>query len=194
MAVAQAGGNDSRGGSCSQDGRQADTSIDSPSLDLLSSPLDFLYAEHLRQRQFAKLLGLIADGVINRRTIAAAAEFVENDLATHILDEEVSFFPLLRPLCQPEDRVDDLLALLSQEHREDEGESERVLSALARLSATEPPSDADKQTLRSFSDHLRGHLALENGVLLPLARSRMTSEALQLMSQSMSLRRNIKKS
>jgi len=189
MAVAHMGGNNCRGGSLNPADNRADLSIDPPSLDLLASPLDFLYAEHLRQRQFAKLLGLIADGVINRRTIAAAAEFVENDLAAHILDEEVSFFPLLRPLCLPEDKIDDLIGVLADEHREDEGESEKLLRVLSRLLDGEVADEGDIKTLRSFSEHLKGHLALENGVLLPLAKARMTPEALELMAQSIIERR-----
>lgn len=165
------------------------TAIDSPPAALIGSPLEFLFAEHLRQRQFAKLINLIADGVINRRTIVSAIKFVENDLARHILDEEVSFFPLLRPQCDPEDRIDSLLSLLADEHREDEAASENVLQILHLLATGGPPSEADSERLRAFADHLKRHLALENGVLLPLARGRMTAESLRLLSQSISMRR-----
>lgn len=165
------------------------TAIDALPVELLSSPLDFLFAEHLRQRQFAKLLTLIADGVINRRTIAGAASFMENDLAQHILDEEVSFFPLLKPLCEAEDNIDALLDLLAAEHREDEEASVAVLGILREMAAGEEPGQMGQSALRDFAEHLRHHLALENGVLLPLARARMTPDALSLLWQLMEMRR-----
>ncbi len=163
--------------------------IDAPSVELLSAPLDFLLAEHLRQRQFAKLLTLIADGVINRRAIAGTASFMENDLAQHILDEEVSFFPLLKPLCVADDNIDALLDLLAAEHREDEETSETVLSVLRAMAAGEEPGELDRAALRDFAEHLRHHLALENGVLLPLARARMTPGALRLLAELFATRR-----
>lgn len=179
-----------RGAPSAKDGSaDARNAIDAPNVSLLSSPLDFLFTEHLRQRQFAKLLMLIADGVINRRSIAGAALFIENDLAQHIRDEETSFFPLLRPLCDAEDNIDALLSLLAAEHREDESASDTILGILRAMAAGGEASDTDRAALRDFTEHLRHHLALENGVLLPIARMRMTKEALDLLAQSMSLRR-----
>lgn len=163
--------------------------IDAPSVELLSAPLDFLFAEHLRQRQLAKLLTLIADGVINRKAIAGAASFVENDLAQHILDEEVSFFPLLKPLCEPDDNIDALLDLLAAEHREDEETSATVLSILRAMATGAEPGEMGRAALRDFAERLRHHLALENGVLLPLARARMTPGALSLLAQLITMRR-----
>lgn len=179
-------GNHDRGEYKADDPR---TVIDAPSVELLSSPLDFLFAEHLRQRQFAKLLALIADGVINRRAIAGAASFMENDLAQHILDEELSFFPLLKPLCEADDNIDALLDLLAAEHREDEEASVTVLSILREMAAGEGPGEIGQAALRDFAEHLRHHLALENGVLLPLARARMTPGALSLLGQLITMRR-----
>ncbi|MCB2113125.1 MAG: hemerythrin domain-containing protein [Parvularculaceae bacterium] len=164
-------------------------SIDALPAALISSPLDFLHAEHLRQRQFAKLLSLIADGLANERAIEAALKFVRTDLTLHILDEEISFFPLLRPLCRPEDKIDDLIGVLAEEHREDEKESEKLIEVLEHLLNGEAPSTRAAEILRSFSEHLKGHLALENGVLLPLAKARMTPQSLQLLSQSILDRR-----
>lgn len=172
-----------RGGSGRAGPSEKRISIDPPPSNMASDPLDFLMAEHLRQRQFANLLNFIAEGVINRRTIAESIKFVENDLAEHILDEEISFFPILRPLCVEADKIEDLLGLLAQEHREDEGESEDILAILRSAGAGSSPSDEDRERLRLFADRLKRHLALENGVLLPMARARMTPDALDILSQ-----------
>jgi len=189
MAAPRHDAPESRGGSGKAAPSEQRISIDPSPSNMASDPLDYLMAEHLRQRQFANLLNFIAEGVINRRTIADAIRFVENDLSEHILDEETSFFPILRPLCVEADKIDDLLGLLAEEHREDEGESEGILTILRAAGAGSAPTEAERERLRLFADHLKRHLALENGVLLPLARARMTPEALQILSQSMLRRR-----
>lgn len=163
--------------------------ISPPATSLLKEPLEFILEEHLRQRQAAKILCLIADGVVNRRTIEAAADFIRHDLALHILDEELSLFPALRVSCLPEDNIGQLLDILAVDHREDErlsGEVRRILSALL---AGESLADADAVNLRAFADHLRRHIALENGVLLPLAAARLDVDAIALLSTSMVERR-----
>ncbi len=167
------------------DGRGSKAAIDPPDLKLISSPLDFLFAEHLRQRQFAKILALAADDVINRKTIRSVIAFIRADLAQHIRDEEIAFFPSLRRLCGPDDNIDAILDVLAEEHREDETASEAVLSTLQKLEKGEKASEAESAALRDFADHLRRHIALENGVLLPIARARMTAEALSLVAQSL---------
>lgn len=190
MMIAQQERGDGRPDAASLDVDHRGSVIDASCANLLSSPLEFLYAEHLRQRQFARLLTLIADGVINRKTIKEAIAFIEADLAHHILDEELSLFPLLRRACPADDRIDELLALLSEDHRQDEGGSEAVLIVLRRMAGGESAQARDEAVLRDFADHLRRHLALENGVLLPLAESRMTPDLLRILSQSMTARRN----
>ncbi|MFZ5617639.1 MAG: hemerythrin domain-containing protein [Pseudomonadota bacterium] len=165
------------------------TAIDAQSAELLSAPIDFLYAEHLRQRQAAKIIALIADGVINRRTICATIEFIRNDLPMHILDEETSLFPILRRRCPPDDKIDELLSLLAADHRDDERISEEVVAILRKLASGESANDADQSVLRRFADHVRHHLALENGVLIPIARARLNDEMLSVITQSMIARR-----
>ncbi len=194
MTIAHHDNHDSGAGSDADEADDPRAVIDSPAFSLMSSPIDFLFAEHLRQRQFAKLLTLIADGVINKKAIAGAAHFIENDLALHILDEEISFFPLLKPLCAADDNIDALLGLLADEHREDESASEPILDILRAMKLGNEPGEQGQALLRDFAEHLRHHLALENGVLLPIARARMTREALGALAQSMTLRRNSKRS
>ena len=119
--------------------------IDAPSPDCASSPLDFLFGEHLRQRQLAKVLTLIADGVINRKTIAGAISFIKNDLALHILDEELSLFPALRSACEADDKIDEILEILAREHREDESGSDELIEILTRMAAGLAPSERDRE-------------------------------------------------
>ncbi len=189
MMIAHHDDNERRGGSGEMGDHDPRTAIDASNPGLIASPLDFLFAEHLRQRQFAKILTLIADGVINRKTITSAIAFVKGDLALHILDEEICFFPTLQSMCEPEDKIDAILGLLAAEHREDEAASEAVVKILQQIAGGGRADEAGRLVLRDFADHLRHHIALENGVLLPIARARMNDDALRFVAQSMAMRR-----
>ncbi len=191
MSIAHHDGHERRDGAGAIGDDDPRAAIDPVEPALLATPLDFFFAEHLRQRQLAKILTLIADGLINRRTIATVIAFIRTDLAQHILDEEISFFPFLRPLCHPEDNIDAILNLLAEEHRADESESEAMIAILDDMAKGGEAGDAARGKLRDFADRLRHHLALENGVLLPLARARMTGDALRLVAQSMAARRGV---
>jgi hemerythrin-like domain-containing protein len=193
MSVANHGGEEQNGGSGDMDDGDPRAAIDACDPGLIANPLDFLLNEHLRQRQFAKILTLIADGVINRRTVRGVIDFITNDLAQHILDEEISLFPVLRPLCEQDDKIDAILGVLADEHREDESTSDDVLAILRKIEKGEKTSLSDRATLRNFAEHLRHHIALENGVLLPIARARMTADALRIVEQSLKSRRSRKR-
>lgn len=193
MVIAHGDGRDRRAENDGAERSDPRTAIEPQSVALINSPLDFLLAEHLRQRQAAKILSLIADGLINRRTIATVIRFIEEDLAQHILDEETSFFPLLKGKCEKEDNIEALLDLLADEHREDEQQSGEVLGVLRSLAGGGDANAAECALLREFADRLRRHIALENGVLLPLARSRLDPLSLDVIAQSMTSRRSGRK-
>lgn len=166
------------------------TAIEPSASALMRTPLDFLMAEHLRQRQAAKILSMVADGLINRKTIAGVVRFIEEDMAQHILDEETALFPLLRRKCEADDNIEALLGVLADEHREDEAQSDDALAILRALAAGEEVGDDQRALLQDFADRLRRHIALENGVLLPLARSRLDQASLDIIAQSMIERRS----
>lgn len=189
MTIAHGDGRDRGAESDSADRSDPRTAIEPQAAALVNSPLDFLLAEHLRQRQAAKILLLIADGLINRRTIAAVIRFIEDDLAQHILDEEACFFPILRGRCEKDDNIDALLNVLADEHREDEQQSGEALRILRVLAVGGDADAGECALLREFADRLRRHIALENGVLLPLARMRLDPVSLDVIAQSMTSRR-----
>ncbi|MEQ1930214.1 MAG: hemerythrin domain-containing protein [Parvularculaceae bacterium] len=166
------------------------TAIGPPALNLLDAPLDFLLAEHARQRQAATILSQIADGAVSRQTVSSLVEFIENDLAQHVFDNEVAFFPIVRTNCSPDDNIEALLSLLADEHREDEQVSDEIVVILRGLLQGLNMSDGDRKTLRDFAVHLRHQIALEDGVLLPIARARLNADSLRVISQSMMERRS----
>lgn len=163
--------------------------IESTPPDLIDSPLDFIFAEHHRQREAAMILLKVADGEFDDHGLRDLIHFLEYDFALHVGDEEVVLFPSLRAHCPPDDNVERVIERLMEEHREDETIGDEVILILRQRLHGHNLSPAQIRKLRLFSDHIRQHLALENGILLPIARVRLNDDALRLISDSLKQRR-----
>lgn len=157
--------------------------------DLIERPLDFIFAEHHRQREAAAILTMIADGEFNRHGAEDLVKFLEEDFELHIADEEISFFPILREHCLNEDDVDAVMNRLVEEHRKDESSAEETVALLNVLLTGGALADNEKRRVRLFAEHIRQHLALENGVLLPIARVRLRTAELELLTDMFKQRR-----
>ena len=157
--------------------------------ELIDTPLDFIFAEHLRQREAATILLAIADGDFSADGVGELVKFLKTDFALHIGDEEIVLFPILRQRCLPEDNIDAVIDRLQEEHREDEDIVEEVIETLeARLRGGVLGVNGIRR-LRVFAEHIRQHLALENGVLLPIARVRLDEEDMALLTKQLKIRR-----
>jgi hemerythrin-like domain-containing protein len=174
-------------------GTADDWSIDPAPPGLIDRPLDFLLAEHHRQRQAAALVDRTADGDFDRRGLAALIDFLEGDFARHIGDEEIVLFPVLRQHCPPEDDVGRILDRLQDEHRADEQIAEQAIFLLAARLAGAPLTREGQAALRRFADHVRSHLELENAVLLPLARARLRPTTLAMLADMLRARRGARR-
>ena len=154
--------------------------------------LDFILYEHFRHRVMCNDLDALAEAeIFDVNAVTRLAEFIRADLSLHIADEEDVFFPMLRRSCLAEDEIGSVLARMNREHAED-----RDLSAEVRIllltAATEGrpmsavPGAAD--ALRRFAQNQRRHMMLENAVLIPLARRRLTDEDLKLLGVRLAAR------
>lgn len=178
------------GASCAQPPDTYDPwKIESMPAGMIDSPLDFIFAEHHRQRQAALMLNLIADGGFDDAGIRRLVGFLKTDFALHVADEELGFFPLLRAKSLPEDNIETLTARFSQEHKDDESIGDEVVRLLEDLLSGRPLGVSAAQKIRVFAEHVREHLAVENAVLLPIARVRMDAESLKLLSEILKERR-----
>lgn len=164
--------------------------IESMPADLIDSPLNFIFAEHHRQREAASVLSMLVDGEYDVQGVLALLAFLETDFALHIGDEELALFPMLREHCLPEDNVERILKRLQDEHREDEASVEAATAILRESLSNNSIRDCDKRRLRLFAEHIRQHLALENGVLLPIARVRLRDQELHMLSEMLKERRS----
>ncbi len=157
--------------------------------ELLADPLSYIFADHFRQRIALNLLKQLAGGTPDWRGIAAAVEaYLRQDMAVHILDEEQDLFPVLRIRCEPDDEIDPLLDLLLREHRQALQAADRIAGGLREL---RPPADDPSlcAAMMEFTEGERRHLAVENGVVLALARVRLTPGDLRRLSAGMTARR-----
>ena len=163
--------------------------------ELLKEPLDWLFAEHFRHRQWCRLIETLAkSGIFDEEALSAAVAFLREDLPLHILDEEEDLFPLLRRRAVPEDDLERILGILSADHRIDQ---ERVTHLLVGLNAAlvakkAPGLDADLRALMlDFVTKERRHVALENAIVIPLARLRLSAIDLKSLSARLGARRGI---
>lgn len=161
---------------------------------LLSSPLEFIVADHLRQRHLCRVMEQLADEpVLDHAVAEAVVEHVSGEMAIHVIDEEEDLFPLLRRRARPDDEVERVLGLLSREHFEDDRLAETIVAGLQEAieaNARTLPSEL-KATLRNFARRQRRHLAVENAVIMPLAELRLTAKDREGLARRMAVRRGI---
>ena len=163
---------------------------------LLADPLDYLEAEHYRQRAaLAHLERLRVERSADRRAVLArlVLEFVAKDVALHVADEETDLFPLLRKRCIVRDGVERVLALVTAEHGRDLDLVRPVMEGLALCAQREAPDPAFGGAVSAFVDSQRRHLAWENAFVLPLARKRLTAADRRCLSSAMAARRGLKR-
>lgn len=164
--------------------------------NLFREPIDYLYADHYRQRVVCRYLDEIAQDHQAARVPEIAAlvlDYLVRDLPQHIADEEQDLFPRLRACCTPEDEVQRILMLLSEEHARDQEVVLALPAGLRSLIEGRPVADPEVfvQAASTFAECQRRHLAWEEGVILPLARKRLQPDDLAGLGRSMAARRGV---
>jgi iron-sulfur cluster repair protein YtfE (RIC family) len=170
-----------------------ETEIEKLPDSLIHEPLNWLFAEHYRHRQLCRLIDSLATAAAyNEEGMNEVIAFLEHDLPLHVLDEEEDLFPLLRRRAVPDDDLEHVLGVLSGEHQSDGDRVSTLLAALirARSERKSPALNAGLRTLLTeFAVHERKHIALENAVILPIARLRLQACDLQALSARLAARR-----
>ncbi|HEX6858655.1 MAG TPA: hemerythrin domain-containing protein [Caulobacteraceae bacterium] len=163
--------------------------------DLMKDPLDWFFAEHYRQRQFYRLVGELATvTAFDGDRVTRLLDFLRHDLALHVIDEEEDLFPLLRRRALPEDEVEQVLDLLSTEHRSDMTQAQTLRGHLeACLLERKAPGlePRARKVMQNFAAQALRHLALENAVVLPIARLRLSAEDLLALGRRLAARRGV---
>ena len=166
-----------------------------PPAEQLLSPLDYIFADHFRQRILCVLLERIAmEQNIDREAVRTVLHFMRGEFGLHVLDEEEDLFPLLRRRTEPEDRIEDTLAELCEEHNADRKDAIEIVEGLAAIgygASRRSLSGALRSLLRRFAANERRHLTVENAIVLPLARARLNADDLRNLGWRMAARRGL---
>lgn len=162
-------------------------------IDLLDEPLEFIFADHFRQRFVCSLIRQIAEGRgVSGDEATEIGNFLTHDLPLHHIDEEQDLFPALLKSARPEDDIKQTIARLRDDHTIGNEESARVRKILSEFSVgSSVRSKSAIRILKIYAQSENKHLAIENSVVLPIARVRLSKRQLQSMSNSMKSRRNV---
>ncbi len=172
--------------------RRSLAQLDALPISLLDEPLDYIFADHFRQRCLCAVLQSFAR---TRRAPRAGADmvvaFLARETALHHLDEDADLFPALRDRAKPEDGLSPILARLSEDHRQ---AAPLITEMIAALS-TQLTHGAIKiraaaaEAMSIYAACEQRHLSVENGIVLVLARKRLKLADLAAMRAAMKARR-----
>jgi hemerythrin-like domain-containing protein len=162
---------------------------------LLDEPLDYILADHGRKRSVcAALLRIASARKVGRMAADSLANYLRSALRSHHADEENDLFPALRRRLAPEDDLGLVLARLGEDHRRSDAMIDALSMVLTQVPSADPVrlSAAECEMLQAYASAEQQHLALENGVVMGIARIRLTRGDLKKISDGMKARRGVK--
>jgi hemerythrin-like domain-containing protein len=156
----------------------------------IGDPLDFIAEDHMREREVCALIDrLVALVPISPADRDRVLVFLQEQLPHHLEDEEIDLFPMMLERCEPEEEIDKVIDRLTSDHGHAQADAPAIV-ALIQTEAAELNGDA-RARLADFARHSRRHLVLENAIILPIARARLTPDDLRIMKRHMQERRGI---
>ena len=163
--------------------------------NLLREPVDYLFADHVRQRALCSLLKTLSEGseAAADFPFADALAYLEIDHANHLTDEEEDVFPRLRARLARDGGITQLLDDLEAEHRRDAGLGREIACTLRQLSedSGERLTDDLRASIMAFVSEIMRHLTVEDEQVLPIARTCLTDDDFEEMGRAMARRRGI---
>jgi hemerythrin-like domain-containing protein len=163
--------------------------------NLLREPVEFLFADHVRQRVLCDWLKMFAEdgGAGADFPFADALAYLETDHANHLADESDDLFPRLRAHMPQDGEVTRLLDELDLEHRRDLALGREIACVLRQLSEDGDKSllDEIRLSITAFVSGITSHLLIEDERVLPLARTSLTDKDFEEMGRAMARRRGI---
>lgn len=161
---------------------------------LLDRALDHIAAEHMRQRNLCAHLRRIAEErQATRGEADAIVAFFKSDLALQHADVTEDLYPAVRRRAVPEDDLAPILDQLTGDHRDIAVRAARIVAALGRhrTGTSVPVSRQCAVAMFAYAKAMHRLLSAENGIVLVIARKRLTPGDLAAMSQSMKVRRGV---
>lgn len=161
---------------------------------LIDAPLDYIFADHFRQRCVCVALKRFAeDGRVARGEADMVTAFLDRELPLHHQDEDEDLFPAVRRRALPEDNLGAVIARLSEDHRLSNSMVRTIIDALSATPNADPVKlDREaREVMQAYAASEHRHLAMENGIVMVLARIRLKPADLRSISQAMKLRRGV---
>lgn len=163
-----------------------------PPARLLERPLDYILADHDRERHVCNALGAIARaGRVDSGRRDAIVAFLERDLVLHHLDEEQELFPALQRRAHPDDDLGEIIARLADDHHQAQASGPAIIRALSAAVAADGAGlgEPDRARLLDFAGRELRHLAVENAIVMVIARKRLARSDLEAIRRAMKARR-----
>ena len=130
--------------------------------------------------------------VLERTQIEDILKFLDFEIPLHIIDEERDLFPLLRRRCKPDDNMDQILTDLSADHAIDLQNCEKLTSFLDQALNEGRGLGVRRSwvdTIKRYCDDQLQHIAIENAVVLPIARIRLSKADQRKLGRNLAKRR-----
>lgn len=156
-----------------------------------NNPLDFIAEDHMREREVCALIDkLVTASSTKSAERKMIVEFLTEQLPLHLADEEIDLFPMMLERCDPEEEIKELIEKLEADHGHALADAPAI-AALIEVNKTSDTGFSEKACARmiDFAGHARRHLILENAIILPIARVRLTEDDLETMRNHMRERR-----
>jgi hemerythrin-like domain-containing protein len=156
---------------------------------LLGNPIDFIAEDHMRERAICAMIDKIAAAEQpDRDDCDHVLAFLREELPLHLADEDEDLFPMMRARCEPDDEIDIIIDRLQSDHGHALTDTPDVVALLRR--GSELPDDG-RARLTDFATHSRRHIIVENAIILPIARARLSKDDLDIMRLHMLKRRGL---
>lgn len=160
----------------------------------VDEPLDFLRGDTFRQRRVCQTIDHFMTGEAPANEIIAACEYLSVDYPLHQFDVADDLVPLLRDRCKPSDNIMPVLEELAEAQKTVRSLAVKTVKALVgqleRRSEGGPSKALQRQTGELLTG-LRRLSAIESGIILPLARVRLSEVDLADLSRRLKRRRGL---
>jgi hemerythrin-like domain-containing protein len=171
------------------------SAIESIPDNLIREPVEYLFADHVRQRTLCELLRTLSERgeAGDDSAFADLLEYLEVDHPNHMADEEEDLFPRLRRRLNTNSEFARLLDELEAEHRRNVSRARELASDLRCLpeNGGRRISEELRASIQTFVSDLMKHLTLEDERVIPVARSILTDADSEHIGRAMACRRGI---
>jgi hemerythrin-like domain-containing protein len=162
--------------------------------ELLHEPLDYILADHVRQRAVCTLLrSFVAAKRAKVEDAQLVRSYLSRDIDLHHDDEEKDLFPMLRRRALPEDELGKVLDRLADDHRRSEALIVEIIRHLSQapVNGDIPLRAPAREALEDYAATEHRHLAIENAVVMTIAAVRLNRSDLKALARNMAARRGL---